>query len=87
MSESITQQSYKDAPELIAMLMCVLMFKLGGQVTLTLAEIEHIHKEYPQVRFTLVKDPVDRDNPAKEQLTITLLSYDHVDNDKPKTTS
>lgn len=81
-STEITQKDYSDAPELIAMLMCFLMFRLGGQVTLTLGELDHIFRDYPHVRLTLIKDTAYPFEMAKEQLTVTLLGKDHFINDK-----
>ena len=81
---TISQISFEDAPDMIALLLCATLFKLGGQITLTLGEIEKIHREYPNVRFALGPDFIDPGDPAKERLTCTLLSRDFVENDRPK---
>ena len=36
---TISQISFEDAPDMIALLLCATLFKLGGQITLTLGEI------------------------------------------------
>lgn len=70
-----------DAPEMISILMGCLLFKLGGQITFTLGEIEKIHKEFPVVRFALTQSK-DAEL-ANELLTVTLNSHDHTQNDRP----
>jgi len=69
-----------DAPDFISILLCCMLFKLGGQITLSLGEINDIHSQFPSIRFALSKIG---DDPRDEQLTATLRSLDHVDNDRP----
>jgi len=70
-----------DAPEFVSILLCCLLFKLGGQITLTLGEIEEIHSQYPSIRFALGVG--NSDDPKDERITATLRSRDHVENDRP----
>ena len=84
MISEIRNMNYDEAPDMIAILLCVMLFKLGGQVTITLGELEQIHREFPTIRFALLTDAVNPSNLAQEQLTCTLLAHDHVNNDRPK---
>jgi hypothetical protein len=61
-------------PEFCALVMNALLFKLGGQYTLSLVEIAKLSQEYPSVRIAL--------NVQEEEVTLTLLS-DNPENDAP----
>ena len=68
--------TYADEPELINMLFCCVMLKLGGQVSLTLGEIHRIIQEFPHVELALQR--VDETGlelmPEFQRLTLTLRS-------------
>jgi len=80
MSPPILSITPNDAPDFISILLCCLLFKLGGQITLSLGEIADIHGQFPSIRFALSNIGGD---PHDERITATLRSFDHVENDKP----
>jgi hypothetical protein len=80
-TKGIMEIHANDAPEFISILLCALLFKLGGQVVLTMGEIEEIHSQFPSIRFALSQGAMDvRD----EAITMTLRSRDHIENDRPQ---
>jgi hypothetical protein len=70
-----------DAPDFVSILLCCLLFKLGGQISLSLGAIEQIQQQFPSIRLTLSRE-LGADC-ANEILTLTLRSRDHVENDHP----
>lgn len=81
MSNAVLNIEAHDAPEFVSILLCCLLFKLGGQLSLTLGEIEEIHLQFPMIRFALAQQ--DGMPQRDERITMTLRSRDHVENDRP----
>lgn len=71
--------AYDDAPEMTAILLCCMLFKLGGQITFTMGELQEIHAQFPSIRFALSQLHGEAKD---EQLTCTLRSRD-IENDRP----
>lgn len=85
MTTPMVKISYADAPEMTAVLLCTMLFKLGGQLSITLGEINQIHTDFPEIRLALQRtDATGLElRPENEILTVTLRSRDHVENDRP----
>lgn len=75
----ISRIEASDAPEMVSVLLCCLLFKLGGQITLSLNEIQETHAQFPSIRLALQ----DVNDATSARLTLTLRSRDHVENDRP----
>ena len=84
MTNDVLKISANDAPEMVSLLLCILLYKLGGQITLTLSEIQAIYSEFPRIRFALTQyGKVDATFcPEKETITVTLQAHDHNENDR-----
>jgi hypothetical protein len=77
---TIPQIQAHDAPDMVALLLNVLLFKLGGQVSITLDEIATIKDEFPNLRIAFLADNIV---PANSQLILTSRSA-RPENDRPQ---
>jgi len=79
---AILEMKPDDAPDMVAFTLGYLLFKLGGQVTVSLVELEQINRDFPHVRFALTRS-IDRpDDPMSYSLTLTIISKEHWENDR-----
>lgn len=80
---NVSKVSYQDESEMIAILLCVTLFKLGGALTLTLGEIYKIFDEFPEVRLVLQRrDQTGLELKSEHQLlTVVLRSREAVEKD------
>ena len=78
---NVHKVSYADESEMIAILLCCLLFKLGGSVTMTLGEIHQIFGEFPEVRLILQRTDATGMTlrPEHERLTVVLRSREKVE--------
>ncbi len=60
-------------PEFCAMVLNVLLFKLGGQVVIPVKDLTQVCLEYPSFRLAM-----DLLVPGAEAVTLTLLSADYL---------
>jgi hypothetical protein len=60
----IPQSNLTDHPDFAALVLNVLLFKLGGQITIPITQLSDISKEYPKIRIALLE----------ARVTLTLLS-------------
>ena len=77
----LSRQSYAEQPEMIAILLCCLLYKLGGQITMSLMEVHNIFAEFPEIRLALkrVDETGMEVKPEFQTLTVTLRSKQMVD--------
>jgi hypothetical protein len=72
----IPQGQMIDYPDFNALVLTALLFKLGGQITLSIEDLSSLSREYPKIRIALQipheGDPIDRASTA--QVTLTLLA-------------
>ena len=72
----VPQGQMIDYPDFNAIVLTALLFKLGGQITLSIEQLSELSREYPKLRIALQipqeGDPIDRASTA--QVTLTLLS-------------
>ena len=75
---NVRKVSFRDEAEMISMLLCCLLFKLGGQVTMTLGEVHKIFSEFPEVRLILKRTDVTgmQLRPEHEVITVQLRSLE-----------
>jgi hypothetical protein len=69
----IPQAQMADYPDFVALVTNVLLFKLGGQITIPIAQLGEIAKEYPRIRIAMrATDEVIPNTEAS--VTLTLIS-------------
>ena len=62
----IQQMNAVDNPEFLALALNVMLFKLGGQITMSLKEMSDCSLEYPAIRLAF--------NTVTQDITLTLRS-------------
>lgn len=70
----ITETAATAHPEFCALALNVLLFKLGGQITIPMNQLAEVSKEFPSFRLAM-------DFP-NESITLTLLSADYLNSRK-----
>ena len=72
-SSTIPQAQLADYPDFSALVLNVLLFKLGGQITLPIAQLGEVAKDYPKIRIAF--------NPSlnvfEQAVTLTLISAEN----------
>lgn len=80
----VHKDDYRNQPEMIAILLCCLLYKLGGQLTMTLGEINTIFSDFPEIRMALKRADATGllIKPEFQEMTVTLRSREMVEEGK-----
>ena len=86
MIHAVHKLGYNEAPDLVAVLLQTLLFKQGGQISLSIREINQVQIDYPEIRLALstgADDPADDRHVgrhvAEQGVEVGLDPADHAD--------